>query len=391
MSWSGRVLISLLISFLPIAGRAETPFRFPEAKHGKGELKYVQGIPILTVEGSSSEIGEQVAVLALKPAKRVLDYPKELLHVIHMESTLPVLTMAGKAMVMHFPSDYREELEAIAKVGVDRDAVVLGNTMFDIKNAFACSALIVEANRSATKAPLFGRNLDYPSLGYIHQYSLVTIYRSKGKHTFAAISFPGLVGCLSGMNDAGLCLGVLEVRDVKEGTEKFNAFGTPYALCYRRILEECSTVQDAEKLLKSMPRTTLGSLAICDPSGGAVFEMTPKQVVVRRPEQGLCSCTNHFLSKELKPRTQPNVFWTLDRFEILERARQLPKVGLDDLHQTLHAVSVKTHTLQTMIFEPAKLRLHLSIGSCPASANKLTALDLAPLLQNGMAKENREP
>jgi predicted choloylglycine hydrolase len=184
------------------------------------------------------------------------------------------------------------------------------------------------------------------------------------------------------MNDAGLCLGILEVRHVKDGVEKFDAFGTPYALCYRRIMEECSTVEEAEKLLKTMRRTTLGNLALCGPSGGAVFEMTPKQVVVRKPELGLCSCTNHFLTKQLKPETQPNIFWTLDRYDILERARQLPKVGLDDLHQSLHAVSVKTHTLQTMIFEPASLRIHLSIGSCPASAKKLTVLDLAPLFQN---------
>jgi predicted choloylglycine hydrolase len=387
----GRLLLSMLVCLfscsLPTRAQAEKPFQFPQAKHGKGELKYVKGIPILTVEGSPSEIGEQVAVLALKPAKRVLDYPIDLLHAIHMEATLPVLTMAGKAMLAHFPPDYRAELEAIAKAGLDRDTVVLGNTMFDIKNVFACSALIVEADRSRTKGPLFGRNLDYPSLGYIHEYSLVTIYRSKGKHAFAAIGFPGLVGCLSGMNDAGLCLGVLEVRHVKDGVEKFDAFGTPYALCYRRILEECSTVEEAEKLLKSMRRTTLGNLAVCDRNGGAVFEVTPKHLVVRRPAQGLCSCTNHFHTNELKPETQPNVFGTLNRYEILERARQLPKIGLDDVHQALHGASVETHTLQTMTFEPAKLCVHLSIGACPASAKKPTLLDLAPLFQNNRGKD----
>src|SRR5436190_1220366 len=49
------------------AARAE-PFRYPEAKHGKGELKYVNGVPVLRVEGTPAEVGEQLGVLALKPA-----------------------------------------------------------------------------------------------------------------------------------------------------------------------------------------------------------------------------------------------------------------------------------------------------------------------------------
>ncbi len=61
--------------------------------------------------------------------------------------------------------------------------------------------------------------------------------------------------------------------------------------------------------------------------------------------------------------------------------RKRSKVGLDDVHQRLPAVSVRNHTLQTMIFEPGKLRLHLAIGACPASGKELTALDLAPMFE----------
>src|SRR6185312_9730081 len=113
-----------------------------------------------------------------------------------------------------------------------------GNTFFDLKKSFACSAVLIDKDKSATGGPLLGRNLDYPSLGYIHRYSLVTVYRPKGKLAFAAVTFPGLVGVLSGMNEAGLCLGVLEVFDIKPGEPYFDAAGTPYALCLRRVLEK---------------------------------------------------------------------------------------------------------------------------------------------------------
>jgi hypothetical protein len=48
--------------------RAAGPFRFPEGKHGKGELKYISGVPVLVHAGTPEEMGEQMAVLGLKPA-----------------------------------------------------------------------------------------------------------------------------------------------------------------------------------------------------------------------------------------------------------------------------------------------------------------------------------
>lgn len=57
----------LAVALLMPPARAEKPFRYPEGKHGKGELKYVNGVPVLTVEGTPEEIGAQVGVLAIKP------------------------------------------------------------------------------------------------------------------------------------------------------------------------------------------------------------------------------------------------------------------------------------------------------------------------------------
>jgi predicted choloylglycine hydrolase len=189
-----------------------------------------------------------------------------------------------------------------------------------------------------------------------------------------SIGFPGLIGCLSGMNDAGLALAVHETSMAKDGTPRFNPAGTPYALCYRRILEECTTVAEAEKLLRSMKRTTITNLAICDPNGGAVFEVTPKEIVVRKPVDGICSCTNHFCSTELKVPRQLNIFRTLTRFDTLEESRKLPKLDVSDIQQKLQAVSVHDHTLQTMIFEPATRKLYLALGKCPSAAEELKLL-----------------
>lgn len=375
------VLVAVAFVLLPVRLTAADPFRFPEKQHDKGKLQYVNGLPVLTVEGTPEEIGAQVAVLAVKPAERILDYPKDLLDRFQVPLGWPVFVRAGSAMLPQFPADHRKELDAIVKTGLDRDKVVVGNTMFDLKKSIACSALHVSGERSLTKGPLFGRNLDYPSLGYVQEYSLVTVYRTTGKRPFVAIGFPGLVGCLSGMNDAGLSLGVLEIYSVKDGIEKFDAKGTPYALCYRRLLEECATVAEAEKLLRSMRRTTTTCLAICDKETAAVFEITPKELVVRKSVDGISTCTNHFCTKELRPDNEERLFRSLERLETLEKCRKQDKLSIADVHQSMHAVCNKATTMQTMVFEPAALKLHLAIGTCPASAGELKTLDLEPLFK----------
>jgi hypothetical protein len=327
-------------------------------------------------------MGEAVGALALAPAERMVSYPEDLLEHYHCGFLRPMFLRQGKRMCAAFPDDFRQELDAISRTShVDRDHLVLGNTLFDLKKILACSALLVEADHSATGKPVLARNLDYPSLGYAHEYSLVTVYRPNGKHAFASIGFPGLVGCLSGMNDAGLALAVLEVFQVKVGMKKLDRTGLPYALCYRRLLEECTTIAEARSLLEGMHRTTTTNLVLADQTGVAVFEVSPERVLQRTAPNGTCVCTNHFCSAVLRPVFCVNVAHSFERFGTLEATgSRRERLDLADLHEALNAACDPRETLQTMIFEPAALRLHLAIGACPASAQPLTTLELAPLL-----------
>jgi isopenicillin-N N-acyltransferase like protein len=376
----------------PAAEPGAAPFRYPEATHGKGRLRYINDLPVLEVEGTPEEIGDQVAVLALKPAARLMDYPKEVVDDQFVNAYLSrkmwaALLRKGNTMVDSFPKAYRKELEAMAKAGVDRDKLVAANTIFDMKNIelpqlLGCSSLMVDAAHSKTRGPLFGHNLDFYTLGYLQEYSLVTVYRPSGKgHVFASVGFPGFLGCLAGMNDAGLSLASHEVL-ASTCAKKFNPKGVPFALCYRRVLEECTTVDEAFDLLQKMERTTVTNLVVCDSKEGAVFEVTPEKVVKRSFVNGLCVCTNHFCTRELANPEQPNWYRTLDRFKKLAEA--IPEgesIGLAEIRRRLNAVNQGDATLQTMIFEPTTRKLHLAIGKCPSSALELKEIELTPLFE----------
>ena len=365
------------------------PFRFPEGKSGKGTLRYINRLPVLTVSGTPEDIGTAVGVLAVAPGQKMLDYPEDVLRQYHLHFLWGPLLAAGKHMAQRFPEDFSREMEAMAKSSrVDHDHIIAGNTLFDIKKVLACSASSIEPGHSATGAPIVGRNLDYPSLGYAEEFSLVTVCRpDAAKHAFVSVGFPGLVGCLSGMNDAGLTVSVLEVFQAKVGVKRFDSTGTPYALCYRRLLEECATVKEAAALLATMHRSTMTNLVLADRKSVAVAEVTPTRVVIRDPVCGGLRLYESLLhgriaaggAVELLPQQRAlQGAWTAWRGS--------GPVALADVRDGLHAARNDADTLQSMIFEPASLRLHLAIGRCPASAGEMRVLDLAPLFRPALSQ-----
>ncbi len=371
-----NIVRSLLLVLLTVAAaRAEQARVFVEGRFGGGELRYINDLPVLIVSGAPAEIGRQKAALTEAAVEKIADYPRRLFASSGRKGRVEECLEMCRALAEQLPEDHRRELRAAAEQsGIDRDLGLLANMLPDVyRGGFGCSSLIVEGRRSKTGGPLFGRNLDFYTLGILDKYSLVTVHRPKGKHAFASIGFPGMFGCLSGINDAGLALAVHEVFLSRDAAAIFNPKGVPYTFALRRVLEQCATVKEAEKMLRKTERTTLLSLALCDPRGGLVLEMTPKSVVARRGVNGVCACTNHFRSDELA------VFALCGRYRKLVRSRAMGRLGVADVAEKLHQVRIGRMTVQTMVFEPAELKLHLAVGSVPSSALPLKPLDLKPL------------
>ncbi len=389
--FSVAVLVLAAIAWPVHAGE---PFRFPEGTHGKAELRYRSGIPVLIVEGTPEEIGEQMAVLLGKSAARLLNYPKEVMS--HFATPAgaavmwPTFVKQGSQLLDNFPAAYRTEFETAVRVGgIDRESLMVGNTAFDLKHLisalFGCSALVVDAERSATGKLFFGRNMDHWSMGYLHHYTLVTICRPKDKHSYCSIGFAGMLGVISGMNDAGLSVAVLETTGAPaEEGPAYSLDGVPFALCYRKLLEECTTVDEALSALRKMKRTTTNNLVVCDRNTAAVFEITPSRVVVRKPENGIGTCTNHFCLPEVRLSKPKNTHTTLDRMATLEKVRSgNGKLGVEEVRRHLDSVNQGENTLQTMVFEPDSLTIHLAVldGKVPSSSQKLKSLCVADLLR----------
>jgi hypothetical protein len=288
-------------------------------------------------------------------------------------------TQVFRRMLERCPEDHRRELESFAQQanmkGMRHDLLVRLNMLFDTYGALGCSSLTVDSSRSATKAPLFGRNLDIAHRGVLNGYSLVVVYRPEGKHAFVSVGFPGLFGVFSGMNERGLALAVHGVFVAPDGSPTFNTDGVPCGFVCRKILETCATIAEAEQVLRGAKPVTSLNVVLCDRQEGAVAEVTPRSFALRRARGSICACTNHF--RAIGSRSG-GVY--CHRYNRLLGSSRMSTLGVPEIAAKLHEVNQGTMTLQTMVFEPQPLRLHLSTGPCPASSHPLKQLDLSRLL-----------
>jgi isopenicillin-N N-acyltransferase like protein len=355
---------------------AAEPFRYPEAKHGQGELRYINQVPVMVLAGTPEEIGEQMGTLAktaIMDAERLLN---DYLEVKGMAKLFPVLLKTAGTLRATFPPDHLKEMEAIAKAsGLSLDLIIAGHAVEDMLKLRGCSDIVVEPAKSATGDLIFGRNTDVPPVEKLHEYSVVVVCRPKGKHAFAAVSFPGAVGFGSAMNDSGLCLGSNEILSAGDGSIRYNPLGTPLALAARRIMEECDDVESAEKLIRKINWTTANLFMIADHREGRVFEVTPKNVRVIKSNEGFCAATNHFRTPDLA--TFDNC-WRMDK---LDKLRTAKKLSVNDVAGALDDVNQGAYTIQSQIFEPATLRGHFALGQAPSTKLPFREIDLTKLLK----------
>ncbi|MBX9624104.1 MAG: C45 family peptidase [Gemmataceae bacterium] len=373
-------LVALLV-VAPAVG-ADAPKTFPAASHKGGELKYVEGVPVLVMKGTPAEVGEQFGVLAVKNAPDLTGLHDRFRKETGMDGPRAfVVRKAARTLRPNFPPHHLAELTAVAAAsGRDEDLLLFADTVADLSSGLGCSTLVVGPDRSSTGGPLFGRNFDWLPTKGITEHTLVAVYKQDGKRAFAAVTVSPITGVISGMNDAGLCVTVNEISLRKSKDQApFNWKGTPLLLMYRRVLEECATVAEAEKLVRGMGRTTSTCMTVCDRDGGAVFEITPQTVEVRRPENGAVCCTNHFRSD---PLSVTKTCWRFDKLAPLCKLEPAEtKLGVKDVFARLDDVHQGKATLQSMVFEPRERVLHLAYGDGHATRKDPHKLELGKLFE----------
>lgn len=358
----------------PTAAALATPATRPAA--GAAASVYVSGspatlpVPLVTLAGTGAEMGTAHGrALGRTIAELHEQYLKKFLRT---DDQLALAANAAKSFEVKLVPGHREEVAALAAAAdLPETQVMLGQCFLDLVPMTACSTVALPAGASVDGVARFGRNLDFPSLGIADKYSTLFVQKPAGKNAFASVGWPGLIGVLSGMNEHGLTLANMEVTRLPRVPTAM-----PYMLLYRRVLEECKTVDDAIALLRKTPKQTANNLMLMDASGGrAVVELTPYSVTVRRAGDGqpLVS-TNH-----QRGATDLDTPGRCRRFDYL-RQTSADRFGTIDeraVEDMLAHVGARM-TLQSMVFEPTNRVVYLSTGTSAAKGT-FTRIDLKPM------------
>lgn len=353
---SGRAMQSVL-------PRGRKP-RWREASVPGGTLRLVGGIPLLRLSGSRYRMGLAHGLLLREEVRYLREAYLE--NFYGSSAKRPMFAARARVLEPHIPRGFREEMHGLrVGAGLPEEDVLLFHTFLDVHKLLLCSTITVP-RPAAEGGPIVGRNLDFPGLGVAHRYGIVTVTSGRGRRAAATVAWPGFLGTLSGMNDAGLVLAVMLVYGVEDAEE-----GVPFAVLFREALETQATVEGVREFIEAHPRTNSNNLLVVEPGGrAAILEIRPSAVRLRHMEGGCLYSTNHFLeggaSSFLRdPVRLPSLFryYRLRWFAETRRSA----LTVEDVKKGLGLVASRWLNLQAMVFEPRSRRLDVSMGARPAA------------------------
>ena len=355
-----RVVLATMLLFAQSAC-AHSPPVFRPAEVENGSLERQGQVWVMQLSGTPQQRGKAAGALVGEQIRWVL--PRYLKATLGTKEVPAQVRGILRRLAAGIPEKHLEQIKALAdSAGVDLDGLLVANLAPDLFSAMACSCLAV----SKKGGVLFARNLDWHGGDALAGLGLVVVESGAGLR-FASVTWPGLVGVATGINEKGLALADLVVlgRSAKVGP------GVPVFFALRTLLESCASVEEAAGRLKETKRTVLQNYMLADSKTAAALETGPQRFRRRDLSEGLVAIANHF-DPDKRPR---------GRYQKLIKAGGKGGLDVSKLQQILKDVALGDLNVQAVVFEPGKLTLHLATRSRPAAKGPFYKLDLAPYLR----------
>ena len=211
------------------------------------------------------------------------------------------------------------------------------HSLYDVSLSFehspllGCTSFALTGSAAENGHTLLARAFDFEAGRLFDDHKAVFLVRESGKIPYASVAWPGLVGVVTGMNEAGVALVVHggRARDVRSS-------GQPLVHTMRDVLAEARTTEEALALLGAREPMVSHLVMLADRAGDtAVVERAPGEAPFVRREKGKLALTNHFqgpLADDPANRQVEQSTSTLDRRarldELLGRLR--PGASVED-------------------------------------------------------------
>ena len=264
------------------------------------------------ISGSPIEIGAKYGVLCKDLLKTQEDVFVDQIHEIipsdyWVECLHKFIIIFNRNMAQYIPEEYREEIYAISLSCTDDNnsygspylrqlnyhaAHDIGHAMQEYM-LVGCSSFACWANESETNNLIIGRNFDFYVGDNFAMNKMILFVEPDNGYKFASISWPGMMGVLSGMNEKGL---TVTINAAKGKIPTSSAM--PISLLARHILQYASNISEAYALAQEFETFVSESILIGSAQDGyaAIIEKTPNQIALYKSDTSRIVCTNHYQS-----------------------------------------------------------------------------------------------
>jgi hypothetical protein len=224
---------------------------------------YVQTInnqQIAFLEGSPYEIGYQHGILLTDQiqhnVQRIVDGYLTVLH-----DPAEAQALLDTAAQSRIPNALTEELQGLADgSGIPLNKIMLLNLL---SRLFSCSGITAAGAATIQGEPYFVRVCEAHLGEDCQDSSVLFIVKPKLGNAFASIGYAGLVGVLAGINENKICVAEINAQRQKD------ADPLPMVFVLREILENASTLPEANRILKNGHMLTRYTYLMADGTSSA--------------------------------------------------------------------------------------------------------------------------
>lgn len=393
-----------------------------------GELSRVGEFRVLRVWGTAAERGYAHGWLLAEDIKRLFEsFLADKAFSGGVKNYCSMTRPMAESLLSPRPI-YRREMEGIVAgyrdrlgeganiAGLDRpleygDIVVI-NCLSD-RIGPMCSSFAVWGSLTPDGGTLTARNLDWPRHSWMIGADLVLVQLPSEKPMragWASLTWPGFVGCLSGMNGAGV---TAAMHDVPVGAPEGMIGFVPRGLVLREALEKSAgagAIQQVAALFRTRRIAVGTNIFVSEPweagqkeAAAAVMEYdgaTSKNagVTVRGPASSgadrvacFLACTNHFRERgELTDGGPSCPRYAKLQSVLSEACEKKDKLDADEVWRIAASVNVPGTdgamlTYHTIVFEPNRRVMLVARADAmePAGRRKPVQLELSKLLAAG--------
>src|SRR5690554_3428308 len=249
-------------------------------------------------------------------------------------------------MYQYVPEEYKVEIYVMSEFGSSNYAEIgdpylrllylhaahdIGHALEDLM-LVGCSSFAVWDEKTVDGELLLARNFDFYAGDAFAEEKIIAFVNPDEGHSFMSVTWGGMIGVESGMNDQGLTVTINAGKSAIPLIAK-----TPISIVVREILQYASTIEEAIAIAKK--REVFVSEAILVGSAkdrsAALIEVAPDNFGVYHVENtSELICSNHFQSDAYKNDVR-NIKWieeshTNYRFLRMEELLEEEKITVDD-------------------------------------------------------------